>query len=105
MAAYGFSIKMTESECVAELFKLYDTVLTQRSVLSAMIASAEAIGTHGAALVDRLPDRCGGTVRATRTLTKNGVSHIESVTPMPDPELWFETLLERQRRETDYAKE
>ena len=24
MAAYGFSIKMTESECVAELFKLYE---------------------------------------------------------------------------------
>ena len=24
MAAYGFSVKMTESECVAELFKLYE---------------------------------------------------------------------------------
>ena len=24
MEAYGFSIKMTESECVAELFKLYE---------------------------------------------------------------------------------
>ena len=24
MAAYGFSIKMTESECVAELFKMYE---------------------------------------------------------------------------------
>jgi len=24
MSAYGFSIKMTESECVAELFKLYE---------------------------------------------------------------------------------
>ncbi len=24
MAAYGFSTKMTESECVAELFKLYE---------------------------------------------------------------------------------
>ena len=26
MAAYGFSIKMTESECVAELFKLYENL-------------------------------------------------------------------------------
>lgn len=24
MQAYGFNIKMTESECVAELFKLYE---------------------------------------------------------------------------------
>ena len=24
MAAYGFSVKMTESECVAELFKMYE---------------------------------------------------------------------------------
>ncbi len=28
MQAYGFSLKMTESECVAELFKMYET-LTQ----------------------------------------------------------------------------
>ena len=28
MAAYGFSIKMTESECVAELFKMYQTLTT-----------------------------------------------------------------------------
>ena len=26
MAAYGFSTKMTESECVAELFKLYQAL-------------------------------------------------------------------------------
>ena len=26
MAAYGFSTKMTESECVAELFKMYQTL-------------------------------------------------------------------------------
>lgn len=29
MSAYGFSTKMTESECVAELFKLYQQ-LTKR---------------------------------------------------------------------------
>lgn len=29
MAAYGFSTKMTESECVAELFKMYEK-LTQK---------------------------------------------------------------------------
>ena len=26
MAAYGFSTKMTESECVAELFKMYQQI-------------------------------------------------------------------------------
>ena len=30
MAAYGFSTKMTESECVAELFKLYEK-LTEKA--------------------------------------------------------------------------
>ncbi len=84
----------------AALFTLYDMVLTQRSVLSAMIASAEAIGTHGSALVDRLPDQSGGAQRKTRTVTKNGVSHMEDVSQMPTPELWFETLLERQRRKS-----
>ena len=81
----------------AELFALYDTVLTQRATLSAMIASAKAIGTHGSALVDRLPDRSGDTVRTTRTLTKQTHTTLASVSPMPDPELWFETLLARQR--------
>jgi len=85
-----------ESE-TAELFKLYDTVITQRAALSAMIKSAEEIGTHGAAFVDRLPDRHAGEIRKTRTLTKGAVSYIEAVSPMPDPELWFETLLARQR--------
>ncbi|SFI38113.1 hypothetical protein SAMN04487775_10114 [Treponema bryantii] len=30
MAAYGFNTKMTESECVAELFKMYEE-LTKKS--------------------------------------------------------------------------
>ena len=77
----------------AELYKLYDMALTQRAVLSAMLCSAEHIGTHGSALVDRRPDACGGRKRETRTLTKNGVSHMERISPMPQPELWFETLL------------
>ena len=32
MAAYGFSTKMTESECVAELFKLYQTLTADGSL-------------------------------------------------------------------------
>ena len=29
MQAYGFNLKMTESECVAELFKLYEKLAKQ----------------------------------------------------------------------------
>ena len=84
---------------IAELFGLYDTVLTQRSALSAMICSAESIGTHGSALVDRLPRRERNEPRATRTLTRGAESENAPVSPMPSPELWFETLLARKKQE------
>ena len=87
----------------AELFGLYDAVLTMRSVLSAMLCSAERVGTHGSALVDRQPDRSGGAARTTRTITKGAISHIEDVTPMPNPELWFETLLAKKKQEIDHV--
>ena len=85
---------------LTELFKLYDMVLTQRATLSAMIHSAEVVGTHGSALVD------GESVRDTRaltmrTVTKGAKSCSESISPMPTPELWFETLLARKRKETE----
>ncbi|MBQ9538758.1 MAG: methylase [Treponema sp.] len=32
MAAYGFDMKMTESECVAELFKLYEKLCRSSSL-------------------------------------------------------------------------
>ena len=81
---------------LAGLFRLYDMALTQRAALSAMILAAEKIGTHGGAMVD------GGAtvytdVRTTRTLTRGAHSEIVPVSPIPDPELWFETLLARQR--------
>lgn len=81
----------------AALFKLYDSVLTGRAVLSAMLCSAEAIGTHGSAMIDRKPDVSVGAVRNSRTLTRGAVSQIAPITPMPDPELWFETLLAKRR--------
>ncbi len=83
----------------AELFKLYDMVITQRSVLSAMICSAENIGTHGSALVDKKPDVSDGKTRNNRTVTTGITSEIKTVSAMPDPELWFETLLARKKRE------
>ena len=93
-------VKVASKSELTELFKLYDMVLTQRSTLSAMIHSAEVVGTHGSALVD------GESVRDTRaptmrTVTKGAKSCSESISPMPTPELWFETLLARKRKETE----
>ena len=90
-----------EPSRTAELYKLYDMALTQRETLSAMICSAEMIGTHGSAFVDRKPDYSIQR-RETRTLTKNGVSHMERVSLMPTPELWFETLLAKKKQEIEH---
>jgi len=86
----------------AELFKLYDMLLSQRAVLSAMLCSAKAHGTHGAALVDGRPAQ-NKTLRA-RILTSGAKSHVAEVSSIPTPELWFETLLERKRREMQDEK-
>ena len=85
----------------AELYKLYDMILSQRSTLSAMLCSAKEIGTHGSALIDKKPDLSEGKVRTTRTITKNKESYTEEVSGMPNPELWFETLLARKRQEME----
>lgn len=83
---------------ISELFKLYDTVLTQLSTLSAMLCSAEEVGTHGSAFCDRKPARYTDTPKNTRTLTSKAHSEQSPISPMPDPELWFETLLARKRK-------
>lgn len=81
---------------LAELFKLYDMALTQRATLSAMLFSAKTVGTHGSAYVDRLP--CKTTAPGTtRTITCGTVSESAPVSPVPNPELWFETVLAKNR--------
>ncbi|MBP3667475.1 MAG: FAD-binding protein [Clostridia bacterium] len=90
-----------ESE-TAEAFRLYDMALTQRAVLSAMLCSAEALGSHGSAFVDKRPPDPAAPPRDTRTVTVGGVSDMKPVSPMPDPELWFETLLARKKREMEH---
>ncbi|MBE6645590.1 MAG: FAD-binding protein [Ruminococcaceae bacterium] len=94
-----FDIAVIENkEQTSELFKLYDTALTQRSVLSAMIHSASTVGTHGSALVDGKPDTSMQAQRSFRTVTKKDISYTEPTTPIPNAELWFETLLARQKK-------
>ena len=80
------------------LFALQDMLLTQRAALSAMLCAARALGSHGAALVDGKAPQSDAP-RATRTRTEGTESRPEAVSPMPDPELWFETLLARKRSE------
>ncbi len=84
---------------IAELFKLYDMVLTQRATLSAMLCSANAIGTHGSAFVDRKPPKKPDLKIKTRTITRGAESRQSPVSPMPSPELWFETLLAKSKKE------
>ena len=85
----------------AALFKLYDAYITARSVLSAMLCSAEKIGTHGAAVVDRVAQKEDGTPRKTRTVTSGKISYTEAVSKIPDPPLWFETLLAKSLKERE----
>lgn len=87
----------------ADLFRLYDIVLTARSVLSACILSAEKIGTHGSAMVDRKPNAFTKEAISTRTITVGAASRLEPVSAMPDPELWFETLLNRAEAEAGHG--
>ncbi len=95
------TVTIEDKSQTVELFKLYDMVLTQRSVLSAMLCSAENIGTHGSAFVDRMPDQDQEKPRSTRTLTKGAHSEQAPVSLMPVPELWFETLLAKKKQEME----
>ena len=81
----------------ADWFRLRDMVLTARAALSAMLCSAAQIGTHGAAYIVGNDTPASDTPRDTRTLTRCGTSWIVPVLPLPDPELWFETLLARSK--------
>ncbi len=99
-----FSVaQIADERELAALFKLYDMALTQRSTLSAMLLSAKTAGTHGAALVDRLPG-CDDKPKTTRTLTHGTESKTAPISPMPQPELWFETLLSRKGNENEAEK-
>ena len=60
-----------DSSQISDLFKLYDMALTQKATLSAMICSAEVLGSHGSAFVDNKPNMTNEEIRRTRTITKN----------------------------------
>ena len=90
------TVKVASDYDLFDAFMLYDTILTQRAVLSAMLTSAEKVGSHGSAFVDRKAPYENDAPRDTQTVTDKNESYLRPVRPLPNPELWFETLLARQ---------
>jgi succinate dehydrogenase/fumarate reductase flavoprotein subunit len=92
-----FFVKNTvESEAdLPELYKSYDILLTQIAVLSAMIYSAEHIGSRGSAIV-KGADSSNGSHNDKLTITQIkgliAVTHFEQVRPLPICDDWFETV-------------
>lgn len=80
----------------AELFLLYDQVLTQKATLSAMLCSAKKYGSHGSAYIKDGDRPTYNEIRDTETVTTLSGSYFRMVRPIPDAELWFEKLLARK---------
>jgi len=89
-------VTVKDDDEIPSYLMLYDALNAQAAVLDAMIFSAEEIGTHGSAYIvgdEREPSEAR---RDTQTLTDKTGSRLIPTTPIPDAELWFETLLARQ---------
>ena len=99
------TVQITDESETAEAWRLFDMALIQRATLSAMLCSAEVLGSHGSAFVDKQPPDPSAPPRTTRTVTVGDDSEMKPVSPMPDPELWFETLLARKKREMETANQ
>ncbi len=84
-----------EDELPAAL--LTDLLLTQQAVLSAMLFSAEAVGSHGSAYIVGTEVPQEQPIRRTCTRTVGTRSTLCPVRPIPDGELWFENLLRRSQ--------
>ena len=93
---YLSSLNDIDSNHLLTWYRLRDQLLTTKAVLSAMICSAVEVGSHGSALI--LGDESVGftEIRRTRTITSLNGSLIQPVTPIPNGELWFETVLAKQ---------
>jgi hypothetical protein len=74
-------------------YRLKNQLLTTRAVLSAMLCSAERVGSHGSAWVQGTPPPDPAFLRRDRTVTVGDRSFTEAVSPLPDGELWFEKVL------------
>ena len=81
----------TDADGLPALHKRYDALVTQVAVLSAMIFSAENIGSRGSALVNgKAADT--GKYDDKIIITKDGRSYFEPVRPIPPCDDWFENV-------------
>lgn len=73
-------------------FKLYDMILSQCAVLSAMIFSAEFDATHGSAIVDNKPYIPNQKQMDNIIITDGFNSYAQKIRPFPNPDIWFESV-------------
>lgn len=73
-------------------FKLYDMILSQCAVLSAMIFSAEFDSTHGSAIIDGKPFIPNKAQTDNIIITSNYKSFAQKIRPFPNPDTWFESV-------------
>ena len=75
------------------LHKNFDILSTQVSILSAMILSAEKIGSRGGALVEGESEDLERDMHLDKVIVTRGLeSQFEQTRPMPDGDYWFETV-------------
>ena len=84
------AVKIKSSSELPELFKTYDMLLVQISMLSAMLLSAKQCGSYGGAWID---DSGRSSPRPDAAIiTQWEKSYFEPVRPIPDADVWFETV-------------
>ncbi|MCL2837075.1 MAG: FAD-binding protein [Defluviitaleaceae bacterium] len=84
------------------IYKSYDLLVTQIAVLSAMIFSAEAIGSRGSCYAEDT-NGIGGVNGKDVVITQHDISRFEPARPVPSSGGWFETVwrdFEERRRLT-----
>lgn len=97
---YFTSVGVSRKSELADYYRTYDTLITQRYVLSAMLASAERFGSHGSSLaVGNIKSNIISAASET-AVTDNERTYFRAVHPIPDPELWFETVWAEAKRKT-----
>ena len=90
---YWQNATVTPKTNLPRLYKRYDTLLTQKSVLSAMLFAAENAGSRGSCIVKGRPDTVAGA-EGNVILTQGNTSRSEPVRPLPAGGGWFETVWE-----------
>lgn len=93
------TVRAAGTEEYKRFFKLYDLILSQSAVLSAMIFSADFDSTHGSAIVDGKPFVFDQKQMDFIILTQKEGTCEQKIRPFPDPDLWFERVWNKCEKE------